>query len=128
MTAPPLINCCCCYCGKTANREADEADEPTSGRCQQADEAGDAEFAEVDEADKPSDADEAKANEANKAADEADAKADLANKADVANLSNANNLRVDETDEAIGINKIIAVNKIVEAKSDRDETNANDSK
>jgi hypothetical protein len=45
----------------------------------------------------------------------------------VANLSDADNLRVDETDEAIGIDKIVAVNGIVEAESDRDETNANDS-
>ncbi len=45
----------------------------------------------------------------------------------MANLSDADNLRVDETDEAIGIDKIVAVNGIVEAESDRDETNANDS-
>ncbi len=100
----------------------------TSGRCRQANEAGDAEFAEADEANKPGDADEAEADKANKAADEADAKADLANKANVANLSDANNLRVDETDEAIGIDKIVAVNEIVEAESDCDETSANDSK
>ncbi len=104
-----------------------EADEPTSGRCRRADKAGDAEFAEADEADKPGDADKAEADEANEAADEADAEADLANKADVANSSDADNLRVDKTDEAIGIDEIVAVNEIVEAESDRDETNANDS-
>ncbi len=35
----------------------------------------------------------------------------MANKADVANLPNAKKLRVDETDEAIGINKIIEIDK-----------------
>ena len=99
-----------------------------SGRCRRANKAGDAKFAEADEANKPGDADKAKADEANKAADEADAEADLANKAGVANSSDANNLRVDETNEATGIDEIVAVNENVEAKSDCDETNANDSK
>jgi hypothetical protein len=41
--------------------------------------------------------------------------ADVANKANEADLDKANNLRVNETDEAIGINKIVVVNKIVVA-------------
>ncbi len=36
----------------------------------------------------------------------------MANKADVANFSNANNLRVDETDEAIGIDKIVEIDQV----------------
>ncbi len=43
----------------------------------------------------------------------------------MANLSDADNLRVDKTDEAIGIDEIVAVNEIVEAEFDCDETNAN---
>ncbi len=35
----------------------------------------------------------------------------MANMADVANLSDANNLRVDKTDEAIGIDKIVEINE-----------------
>ncbi len=35
----------------------------------------------------------------------------MADKADVANLSNTNNLRVDKTDEAIGIDKIIEIDE-----------------
>ncbi len=35
----------------------------------------------------------------------------MANKADVANLSDADNLRVDKTDEAIGIDKIVEINE-----------------
>ena len=35
----------------------------------------------------------------------------MTNKADVANLSDANNLRVNETDEAIGIDKIVEINE-----------------
>jgi hypothetical protein len=93
------------------NREADEADEPTSGQGRWADEAGDAKFAEADEAyeaNETNEADEADlADEATDAtetteADEADVadKPDKANKAKVDEANEANAIDATEADKA----------------------------